>query len=181
MGADVTELARRLIEQCRSGEADAGAVHYALCAWALAKVPDTWFAEQCPDPVIAHVLQVMDENLHRATSNVEFAQTAHMGLSTFLRRFRTVEGESCQAVFRRKRIQHACLLLQFSEYPIVEIAAACGFADRHHFSKVFLQVRGMSPGQYCRLTRETASEDVKGTRFTLRSLRAPQSLPTGCG
>ena len=172
MGPDGTMLARRLIAQCQQGEARAAtdsAVRYALCAWALAQVPGAWFPEQCPDPVIAHVLEVMDANLHRAVSNVEFARSAHMGLSTFQRRFKAVEGESCQAVFRRKRVQRACLLLQFSEQPIEEIAAACGFADRHHFSKVFLQVRGMSPAHYRRLTLETASEDGEAARFTLRS------------
>lgn len=172
MGPDSTQLARRLIAQCerREGEsATDGAVCYALCAWALAQVPGTWFAEQCADPVIARVLETMDVNLHRAVANVEFARAASMGLSTFQRRFRAVEGESCQAVFRRKRVQRACLLLQFSERSIEEIAAACGFADRHHFSKAFLQIRGMSPAHYRRLTLETANEDGEATRFTLRS------------
>lgn len=172
LGPESTQLARRLVTQFQEGETGAAtddAVHYALCAWALAQVPGEWFAEQCPDPVVARALEVMDANLHRAVSNDEFARAVRMGLSTFQRRFRTVMGESCQVMFRRKRVQRACLLLQFSKQPIEDIATACGFADRHHFSKVFLQVRGMSPAHYRRLTVETATEDGEGTRFASRS------------
>ncbi|MBT4816978.1 MAG: helix-turn-helix transcriptional regulator, partial [Lentisphaerae bacterium] len=75
-----------------------------------------------------------------------------LSVRTFLRRFHEVTGESCQDWFRRRRIQQACLLLHLTRRGIDQIAAECGFCDRHHFSRVFKELRGIPPATYRRIS-----------------------------
>ncbi len=49
---------------------------------------------------------------------------------------------------RRRKIEHACLLLRSTDLPITEIAAACGISDYNYFSKIFRQSEGVSPREY---------------------------------
>ena len=154
-GPDMAVLARDLMAEPSDGATLSSrhlAARQALCMWALAQVPESWLSGGCADPVIARVEEHMLANLHRPVTNLEFASGAGLGLRTFLRRFREAVGESCQDRFRRKRIQHACLLLQFTDHTLERIAADCGFCDRHHFSRAFKRLRGTSPAAFRRIT-----------------------------
>lgn len=48
----------------------------------------------------------------------------------------------------RRRIGIACSLLHRSNLSMDEVAQQTGFCDRYHFSKVFKQIRGVSPGTF---------------------------------
>jgi transcriptional regulator GlxA family with amidase domain len=48
----------------------------------------------------------------------------------------------------RLRIAHAQELLRTTDPPQCDIAAYCGFADVHHFSKAFKRITRLSPGAY---------------------------------
>lgn len=156
MGSDGLTMTRNVVKALSRQDSTPKALilQYALCSWALAQAPDDWFCDHCPDSRIAAVERYMDANLHRSVRNQEFAGVAVMGLRTFLRLFREITGESCQTVFKRKRVQHACILLHFSEQTIDEIAENTGFCDRHHFSHVFREIRGISPAHFRQLTCE---------------------------
>ncbi len=170
-GKDAETLLQRVVAEASTGALETiscRASTYGLCAWALAQLPADWFAELCPDPVIAAVEERMDKNLHRSVQNLEFAAWAKLELRTFMRRFKAATGTTCQDVFRRKRIAQACLMLHFSDQTIEEVAANCGFADRHHFTRVFARERGMSPARYRRLTGEIISQSKDGVRYVLQ-------------
>ncbi len=49
---------------------------------------------------------------------------------------------------RRKKIEHAQIMLRKTELPISEIAYATGFSDYTHFSRVFKQQCGITARQY---------------------------------
>jgi len=51
-------------------------------------------------------------------------------------------------LLREIRVQRACEMLGSSEAPLSEIAAACGFCDQSYFTRVFKEVRGVTPKQY---------------------------------
>ena len=51
---------------------------------------------------------------------------------------------------RARRIELAGVLLHNSAKKIEEIAAATGFCDRYHFSRVFKRLRGMGPAEFRR-------------------------------
>lgn len=64
-----------------------------------------------------------------------------------IRSFRKATGMPPHAYLRQLRIGEARRLLE-RDLPIAEIALATGFADQPHFSKVFKQVTGTTPGRY---------------------------------
>jgi AraC family transcriptional regulator len=65
-------------------------------------------------------------------------------LSVAFRRFRdTSVGQSV----RRARVENAKRLLA-TEQPLAEIAVLCGFHDQAHFTRVFRQLVGVTPGVY---------------------------------
>ena len=60
---------------------------------------------------------------------------------------RTV-GISIQEFLQRLRIEEACKLLAQTQLPTAEIAAAVGYQDTRHFSKLFRRFQGISPKEY---------------------------------
>ncbi len=62
----------------------------------------------------------------------------------FRRHFRCTIAE----YIRRLRVESACSALAQSGKSLVEIAAACGFADQSHFSRNFKRVMNVTPAEY---------------------------------
>ena len=127
---------------------------FALCSLAIAQLPEDSFLVQSYDAVVAVVEEWMDQNLNRSILNAEFASKVKMNVRAFTQHYKSITGEDCQIAFRRKRIHHACSLLQFSRLSMDQIADKCGFSDRHHFSHVFSKERGMTPARYRQITME---------------------------
>jgi AraC-like DNA-binding protein len=73
------------------------------------------------------------------------------GLSRFelLRRFRQQNGLTPHAFQRDLRIDRARAMLG-AGVPAAAVAAACGFADQPHLSRVFKRLVGVTPGAYAR-------------------------------
>jgi AraC-like DNA-binding protein len=82
------------------------------------------------------------------------ALSAVAGLSRFelLRRFQQQNGLTPHAFQRDLRVQRARAMLAQGT-PAAEVAAACGFADQPHLSRVFKRLVGVSPGAYARASR----------------------------
>lgn len=91
--------------------------------------------------------------MHKAKGNISVAEIAaecNMSSSYFLRAFRTCTGHTPHQWLLQQRVQQARELLLHSDLPLAEIAMACNFADQSHFSRVFLQLTGASPGNWRR-------------------------------
>jgi AraC-like DNA-binding protein len=73
------------------------------------------------------------------------------GLSRFelIRRFRRQNGLTPHAFQRDLRIERARALLG-EGVPGAAVAAACGFADQPHLTRVFKRMVGVAPGAYAR-------------------------------
>ncbi len=69
--------------------------------------------------------------------------------------FSSEVGMSIQEFLQRLRIEEACRLLIHTNWSMTEIAAAVGYQDTRHFSKVFRRYQIVSPKEY-RKTAETA-------------------------
>jgi AraC-like DNA-binding protein len=63
-------------------------------------------------------------------------------------------GQSLTSVIRKARVQRGCALLCESDLSLAEVADAAGFFDQSHFTRVFRQYTGTTPGAYRRLCRE---------------------------
>ncbi len=61
------------------------------------------------------------------------------------------------------RNEQACRYLQFTQYPVKEIAKLCGYVEEFHFSKMFKQSNGVSPSAYRSMERGAAYAQVSET------------------
>lgn len=58
------------------------------------------------------------------------------------------------------KIEHACKLLETTNYPAYRISSECGFTDPSYFNRVFVQQTQMTPKAYRRKYLHDIAEDV---------------------
>jgi AraC-like DNA-binding protein len=81
-------------------------------------------------------------------SVADMARRANLSPSRFGVVFRQRFGLSPHQYFLRLRIEYAQELLRTTDLSQRDIAAYCGFADVHHFSKAFRRITQLPPGTY---------------------------------
>lgn len=83
-------------------------------------------------------------------TNAAMAAQAGMSVEAFIRWFKSRTGRTPAALVAERRVREACRLLAFSEDSIEQVAEAVGFANRHHFSRVFKRFAGCGPAEFRR-------------------------------
>jgi AraC family transcriptional regulator len=83
----------------------------------------------------------------------DLAQLAGVHPTHLLRTFRRHHGVTISNYVRQRRIQRARLAVANGDRPLSMIALDAGFADQSHFTRVFRQAFGETPGQYARSLR----------------------------
>lgn len=78
----------------------------------------------------------------------EPARACGLSVNYFSRAFKTSVGTTPHRWLMLQRVLRAKSLLRDPERPLAEIATACGFADQSHFTRVFTNVVGASPGAW---------------------------------
>ncbi|WP_336786205.1 AraC family transcriptional regulator [Paenibacillus sp. MMO-177] len=78
----------------------------------------------------------------------DMAKRANLSPSRFNAVFKEQYGVTPHQYLLDMRISHARELLRTTDLSQEQIAAYCGFADVHHFSKSFRKKTGLPPGQY---------------------------------
>ncbi len=119
-----------------------------LVATALASIPSSHLRTTPVNHYTREAFQFMKENLDRKLKNQEIARQLRMSEASLLRLFRRTVGNSPQKEHLRFRLNHAADLLQKTDQSIEQIAAACGFWDRNHFTRVFTREWKTSPSKY---------------------------------
>lgn len=118
--------------------------------WSMARSMDRLNPPSPFSPPITAAMNLGERHLHRRMDNSALARAAGMHLCSFIRRFRQETGLTPQEWHQRQRISRACIALEDRDASIDDIAAGHGFCDRHHFSRVFRQLRGIAPAAYRR-------------------------------
>lgn len=101
-----------------------------------------------PPLLITRALAFMRENLHREITRDETARHAGISPSHFSRLLKERTGRSFTELLRQCRVDLACDLLLGSEMTLTEIAGTCGFCDQSYFTRVFQDVKGLTPRQF---------------------------------
>jgi AraC family transcriptional regulator len=84
----------------------------------------------------------------------DLAAVAGVHPSHLAKAFRRICGATIGEYVRQLRVEHAAMLLKQGQLSLAEIALTCGFHDQSHFTRVFANVFGISPGRYSgRLTQ----------------------------
>lgn len=99
------------------------------------------------DPTNKAIL-FMQDNLSVPITLDNIAQSAHLSVSFFSRKFRQDTGYAPIEYFNHLRIQRACQLLHFSDLRINEVASQLGIDDPFYFSRLFKKQMGVSPVEY---------------------------------
>lgn len=100
----------------------------------------------------------------RLASNLKIAQIAdecRLSRSHFARAFRRSMGVAPQRYLTQLRIDEAKKLLTKGNLPLSDIALVCGFGDQSHFTRVFGQLTGESPGAWRRARTAQLSEESR--------------------
>lgn len=90
--------------------------------------------------------ELMIAKLAEDMSLSEPARACGLSLSYFSRAFRRSVGTPPHRWLLLQRMLRAKSLLRDADWSLADIAAACGFADQSHFTRVFAGVVGASPG-----------------------------------
>jgi AraC-like DNA-binding protein len=92
----------------------------------------------------------IERNLGGEITNAALAAQAGMSVEAFIRWFKARTGRTPAAFVAERRVREACRRLAFDEDSIEQVAEATGFANRHHFSRVFKQYAGCGPAEFRR-------------------------------
>ncbi|MBC7827625.1 MAG: AraC family transcriptional regulator [Chitinophagaceae bacterium] len=90
----------------------------------------------------------MQDHLSQPVTLDNIAQSAHLSISFFSRKFKNDTGYAPIEYFNHLRIQRACQLLHFSTLRVNEVASQVGIDDPFYFSRLFKQQMGVSPVTY---------------------------------
>lgn len=120
----------------------------ALLEILIADLINRQLAFQNIDRRLLLILSYLEQHLAQQIDNQTLAALMHVHRQTVLRLFKTGLGAAPQVYLRRLRVDKASWLLRFSDDSIKKIAAATGFCDRYHFTKVFTALTGQSPARF---------------------------------
>lgn len=139
------ELRRMIAERDAEGvrHQAAALLHLVFAAGAAGRV------EAMPER-LRKVFHWIENTLDGAVTNEAMAGQAGMSVEAFIRWFKARTGRTPATFVAERRIREACRLLAFGEDSIEQVAEAVGFANRHHFSRVFKRYAGCGPAEFRR-------------------------------
>lgn len=151
LGANVLELRALLLDRVDLQEGGTQRLFHACLT-----VLHCWFSNASLKtrpplpPSVCLLLERIDCSLRGDLSNSVLARQVGMSIEGLIRWFKEWTGMTPARYVAQRRIREACRLLSLSERSIEEIADTVGFANRHHFSRVFLHYTERSPAQFRR-------------------------------
>ena len=101
----------------------------------------------------ARAKEMLRNKIDGSISITEIADACGLSRSYFIHAFRETTGYTPHQWLIAQRLAHARALLTDSDMPLADVAAACGFADQSHFTRVFSQHSGAPPGIWRRRMR----------------------------
>ena len=109
-------------------------------------------------PLLGSITERIERSLAHPPSNPDLAKAAGMSVEGFGRWFKRHMGISPARYVAKRRVREACRLLSLTDGSIERIAEEGGFANRHHFSRIFRQYAGLSPAEFRRQYAGRAEE-----------------------
>lgn len=109
-----------------------------------------------PHEAVSRVLEYLKTNYAQPLSLQTLSQVAGYTPQYLSSLFSEEVGMSIQEFLQRLRIEEACRLLIQTDLPSAQIAAAVGYRDSRHFSRLFRRYQTISPREF-RKNKQTDS------------------------
>jgi len=106
------------------------------------------------------VIESIRERISRTVTVTELARDAGLSVTYFSQRFKSSSGFSPHQYLLRLRICRAKELLEESESPVIDIAAACGFETQQHFARIFRRLTRQTPTEFRRQSQHSSLVSV---------------------
>ena len=97
---------------------------------------------------ISGVLRIIHSGYRERITLDEIATEVAVHPTQISTTFRRTIGKTVGEFIRSLRVEYACQQLTGSEESLAEIAAASGFSDQSHMTRVFRQSLGVTPGEF---------------------------------
>jgi len=145
---DATLIAARLWGWQRRGLLAADLIDSSLCEL-IGEAADVGTPhEPSRPPWIGRAIDMIHAAIDRPPSVMRLAAELDLHPVYLAREFRKRVGRTVGEQARRIRIHAACALLLDRDRPLADIAAATGFADQSHLTRVFAATMGCTPAAY---------------------------------
>ena len=95
----------------------------------------------------------MQRHIHQQITLDELATQFNLSKYYFSKRYKLLTGHTPIQQFIRFKMEHACYLLDISQWSISAVAAELGYDDSYYFSRLFTKSVGVSPSRYRQLRR----------------------------
>jgi AraC family transcriptional regulator len=144
LGAQAPSLRRLALEMCAQDEA----ASLAVASAAIELLAEAMRAGAAPNSAkwMQRIVDRIESDLANAPSLGELAREVGVHPAHVSRAFRKAHGETIGEYVRRRRVEQAARSLADPSLSLADIAAAAGFSDQAHFTRVFRQHFGVSPG-----------------------------------
>lgn len=97
---------------------------------------------------LENTLDYLSENLSESLTLQDMADHANMSKSHFSRCFKEQTGFSPVDYFIHLKVQHAAMLLTFTNKTVREVSFEVGYEDPYYFSRIFKRIIGLSPTDF---------------------------------
>jgi AraC-like DNA-binding protein len=97
--------------------------------------------------------QYIEDNFRKQLQVGEIAPAIGLSRTYLSRLFHEAEGITVQQYIQKVRCRHAAQMLQYSDYPIAQIALYNGFSSQSYFGACFQSWYGMTPNAYRKANR----------------------------
>lgn len=134
-------------DECAPGMAEEAAVAALAVAAGAAAVAPEERSRRRDDPAVRRAASMLLDRLSRPPSLAELARELGLSREHLVRRFGAVHGMPPMAWALQRRLARARALLRAGASP-AETAAALGFADQAHLTRLFGRTAGTTPGRY---------------------------------
>lgn len=99
-------------------------------------------------PVVERALKYMRERCDEPIRREVVARACGVSDSHLNELFKQSMGRPFREILRRIRVEKAAEMLSNQQADLADVAAACGFCDQSHLTRVFREVRGITPKDF---------------------------------
>lgn len=148
-GSELSRLAMRLYREYLHLDSCSPLVIEGLVLEMLALVARPERApERRPPQWLSRVEELLKNSFQENLTINEVAAHVSVNPAHLSRVFRQFHNQAISDYLHDLRVQFACQQLADPDLALAAIALSCGFADQSHFTRVFKQCTGMTPGAF---------------------------------